>query len=108
MLKLKFYQIENVVVMKVLEQDNKDDLFFKYGELTLRCIDYPAIEDDNTIYLQGNDDENNNKLSCYDFETNKKAEDFINKAMAAVKAYNKKYSQTEAENSIKLKEFIAE
>ena len=107
MLKLKFYQVENVVLMKVLEQDNKEDLYFTYDGLIFECIDYPAIEN-NRIYLQGSDDENNNKLSCYDFETSEKAKNFIDKAIHAVKAYNKEYSQTEDEPEIKIQEFIAE
>ena len=108
MLKLKFYQVENVVLMKVLEQDNKEDLYFAYDDFILQSMDYPEIYNEDKIYLQGSDEDNNNKMSCYDFETSEKAENFINKAMAAVKEYNRKYSQTEAENSIKLKEFIAE
>ena len=107
MLKLKFYQVENVVLMKVLEQDDVD-VYFNYDDFILQSMDYPEIYDENKIYLQGSDEDNNNKMSCYDFETNEKAENFINKAMLAVKEYNRRYSQTEAENSIKLKEFIAE
>lgn len=108
MLKLKFYQIENVVLMKVLEQDNKEDLYFEYEDLILLSMDYPAIDDGNRIYLQGSDEDQNNKMSCYDFETNEEAENFINKAMLAVKAYNKKHSQTEDEHRIEIQEFIAE
>ena len=108
MLKLKFYQVENVVLMKVLEQDNKENLYFEYEDLLLHSMDYPTIFDENRIYLQGSDEDKNNKMSCYDFETNEEAEKIINKAMLAVKEYNRLYSQTEEENSIKLKEFIAE
>lgn len=108
MLKLKFYQVENVVIMKVLEQDNKENLYFKYENLLLQSIDCPAIDSEYKIYLQGSDYENNNKLSCYDFETSEEAKNFIDKAIHAVKAYNKEYSQTEDEPEIKIQEFIAE
>ena len=107
MLKLKFYQVENVVLMKVLEQDDVD-VYFNYDNFILQSIDYPSIDDDNRIYLQGSDEDNNNKMSCYDFGTNEKAKHFINKASLAVKAYNEKYSQKEDEQEIVFKEFIAE
>ena len=108
MLRLKFYQIENVVLMKVLEQDNKENLYFQYDNLLLQSLDCPAIDDENHIYLQGSDEDSNNKMSCYDFETNEQAENFINKASKAVKEYNRRYSQTEIESQIKINEFYAE
>lgn len=107
MLRLKFYQIENVVVMKVLEQDRRN-INFTYKGLTLESIDHPEIREGDFIYLRGDEEKKDNNLACHDFETNEAAKKFIDCAMEVVRAYNKEYSQIKDEPEIKIQEFIAE
>ena len=47
MLKVEFKQVENVVLMKVLEQGDEIELgcgcFFEYGDIKLCSVSYPQI-----------------------------------------------------------------
>ena len=98
MLKVKFMQYKNVVVMEILEQSKEDQErlfcrpFVASNDFALSCGEQPEIVDDidvRTIYLIGNNVLRN--TTCYDFKTEENAKDFIEEALLAIKEYNKRY-----------------
>lgn len=109
MLKLKFYQIENIVLMKVLEQSEKGFNYCGENGFTLRSSIVPDINiAEKIIYLRGTCEERDSLLTAVDFSTPKAALDFIAKAQELVAEYNEKKCFQEAkEENLIINEFIA-
>jgi hypothetical protein len=91
MLKVKFMQYKNVVIMEILEQAMEDyerleqQEFKASNGFRLECETYPEIVNETKIFLKGTDEGN---TTCYDFETKAKAQDFVVQASIAIKEYN--------------------
>jgi hypothetical protein len=92
MLKVKFMQYKNVVIMEILEQSMRDyenlseHPYRALNGFILKCENYPEIINLDKVYLKGSLSENN--TTCHDFETVEDAENFITRATAAIKEYN--------------------
>lgn len=92
MLKVKFMQYKNVVIMEILEQamgdyENLSEHPFRaLNGFVLECEDYPEIISIDKVYLKGSHSENN--TTCHDFETVEDAENFVIRATSAIKEYN--------------------
>ena len=89
MLKIKFWRIENVLCMKILEQD-KDvfDYNFMYNSsngLTICSLDYPEfVLDEDRLYIRGEDTSYDNKVSSYEFNTVEEAKKFLERCVFAI------------------------
>lgn len=91
MLKVEFKQIENVVLMKVLEQGKEIELgygdFFEHNGIKLISSRCPYICPDK-LYVKGDADLNqDNYVSC-SFNTSEKAEGYIARFNEVINAYN--------------------
>ena len=99
MLKVKFMQYQNVVLVEILEQTMRDserlntNFFRGSNGFVLDSEDYPEIINETKMYLKGKS--TNNNITCCDFETEELAEDFINRASLAIKEYNESYGKEE-------------
>lgn len=97
MLKVKFMQYKNVIIMEVLEQsmedyENLSEYPFRASNgFVLECEDYPEIITTDKVYLKGRKSENN--IACCDFTTEEFAKNFVEQASLAIKEYNKKYRE---------------
>ena len=94
MLKVKFWRIENVVLMKVLEQGdeiNKGTGCFYQDKLTKMNIysrEMPALYP-TSIYVKGTNNDYNNLLASINLNSVSDAEKFYNQAIQTIKHYNK-------------------
>ena len=102
MLKVKLWRIENVVVMKILEQGDEIKrgcgTFFEFKGFKLRSIHSPGLNlgvmlvrgsGKNSYYDYG-------AISC-DFKTCAEAKNYIDKATEAIRAYNQSLLSKEKE-----------
>ena len=86
MLKVKFWKIENVVLMKVLEQGNEicrgAGIFYKDKEtgLTLASSLYVAISRD-VLYVKGEKRQDDNNIVTRNLNTITESNDFYNRAI---------------------------
>lgn len=90
MLRVKFWRIENVVLMKVLEQgeDTRGKLKFKAkNKFIIRSIMCPALQPD-TLYIRGINKETDNEVHFTYFSGAPAAINFISQAKEAVAEYN--------------------
>lgn len=99
MLKVKFWRIGNVVCMKVLEQPEElrlgdGSLIIEKNGLSIFSDGYPNIVDEDSLYIRGDEDQFDNTISCYDFDTEKRAKEYIEKVVNAIDELNKKYKFT--------------
>ena len=113
MLKVKFIQIENVVVMKVLEQSKKDtenlkEHFNSQNGMSLKSWNFPEISDHITIYLRGKDTNADTSYASYTFESIDDANKFINNAKKAINEFNTKFDFLEEDEEVKIKTIIAQ
>ena len=115
MLKVKFMQIENVVVMKVLEQSKKDTEILKedfnsQNGMCLRSCEYPEISDSVVIYLRGKDTNNDTLYTSYSFGSIDNANEFINNAKGAINEFNEKFKSLndEKDEEVKIYTIIAQ
>lgn len=103
MLKIKLARIENVILMKILEMDERlrhidmpiyhcptiDDSYFSNIEIAsfmTPCI--KKLDNNIQVYIGGQSKDQDNKLSAYEFETNEMAISFINELTFAIKNIN--------------------
>ena len=90
-LKLKIYNIKNVVLMEVLQQDEslrgKGKICEASNgfEIKSNCCPSLFIKE---IYIKGENEELDNILCCREFKTAKQAEEYVQKAKAAIEEYN--------------------
>lgn len=110
-LKLKLWQAENVVLMKVLEQDEITrgiGLLFEYGGLQLRSTSRPTLYGD-AVLINGNNTSWDNWISSTSFSTASRATEYIQKVLNLVREYNKTFNtDTDIPTDNEVKIFIAE
>lgn len=91
MLKVEFKQIENVVLMKVLEQGNEIKLgcgcFFEHNNVKLCSLSYPQIFS-HSLYVKGKSECPQDVYGSISFDTPKKASEGIVKFTECIDAYN--------------------
>lgn len=108
MLKLKIWQIENIVLMKVLEQDestrNKYKLY-KNRDLEIVSAFMPQMYR-NIIYVRGSAEEKDDIISVFYAHSIKDAEEYIAKVQRAVHEYNTQQEQKEKNNDDVVKVYI--
>ena len=92
MLKVEFKQIENVVLMKVLEQGDEIELgcgcFFEYGDIKLCSVSYPQIHP-YSLYVKGKSECSQDVYGSISFDTPEEASECIMKFTECIDAYNK-------------------
>lgn len=91
MLKVEFKQIENVVLMKVLEQGNEIELgcgcFFEHNDVKLCSLSYPQIFS-HSLYVKGKSEHTQDTYASVSFDTPKEAAEYIVKFTECIDAYN--------------------
>lgn len=91
MLKVEFKKVENVVLMKVLEQGEEIELghgdFFNHNGIKLSSLNCPSICSD-TLYVKGIANINQDNYISFSFSTSEKAEEYIAKFNEVINAYN--------------------
>lgn len=113
MLKVKFWKIENVVLMKVLEQGNEicrgAGVFYKDKEtgLTLASNLYVAISRD-VLYVRGEKRQDDNSIVTRNLNTITESNDFYNRAIKTIQNYNRSLSEQSNSEDVKIDCFIAE
>ena len=111
MLKIKFWRIENVILMKILEQGNEikrgDCRFNTSNGVEIISYENPALSYD-TIYLRGNSKELDETVSTYDCITNEVAKEQLKAYVEAVKEYNNSLRQPTAKDVEDTETVIAE
>lgn len=91
MLKVEFKQIENVVLMKVLEQGNEIKLgcgcFFEHNDVKLCSLSYPQIFS-HSLYVKGKSECPQDVYGSISFDTPEEASECIMKFTECIDAYN--------------------
>lgn len=97
MLKVKFWRIENVVLMKILEQgdeiDRTCDAFYSDGNIRLISRRVPALCSD-AIFVRGGNDRCDNNVSTKAFDTVEDAKTALSKYIHAISEYNRSLTET--------------
>ena len=110
MLKIKFWRIENVILMKILEQGDeieRGNFSFKASNgVSLCSATNPAVSYD-MIYLRGGSKELDETVSAYDCITNEGAKACLKAYIEAVKEYNDNLQHTSAEDIEDIETVIA-
>jgi flagellar assembly factor FliW len=112
-LKLKLWRIENVILMKVLQQDESTrdrDFGFSASNGMSIFSDYCPDIDTDGIYINGENRNKDNIMSVCECETDIEAIATINNILLLVKEYNESISNTETQLTEKedIHTFIAE
>lgn len=98
MLKVEFKQVENVVLMKVLEQGKEIELghgvFFKHNDVKLISSGYPSIYPD-TLCVKGTANFNQDNYASHSFNTSEEAEEYIAKFTEVINAYNESVKEND-------------
>lgn len=91
MLKVEFKQIENVVLMKVLEQGDEIKLgcgcFFEHNDVKLCSLSYPQIFS-HSLYVKGKSECPQDIYGSISFDTPEKASEYIVTITDCIDAYN--------------------
>ena len=91
MLKVEFKQIENVVLMKVLEQGDEIELgcgcFFEHNDVKLCSLSYPQIFS-HSLYVKGKSECPQDVYGSISFDTPEEASEHIAKFTKCIDAYN--------------------
>ena len=91
MLKVEFKQIENVVLMKVLEQGDEIELgcgcFFEHNDIKLCSVSCPEIYS-YSLYVKGKSEQTQDIYASVSFDTPEKASKYIVKFTECIDAYN--------------------
>ena len=91
MLKVEFKQIENVVLMKVLEQGNEIKLgcgyFFEHNDVKLCSLSYPQIFS-HSLYVKGKSECPQDIYGSISFDTPEEAAEHIVKFTKCIDTYN--------------------
>ena len=91
MLKVEFKQIENVVLMKVLEQGDEIKLgcgcFFEHNDVKLCSLSYPQIFS-HSLYVKGKSECPQDVYGSISFDTPEEAAEYIAKFTECIDAYN--------------------
>ena len=91
MLEIKFWRIENSIVMKVLEQGEEIERgsfsFRTSNEITIKSTYYPQIEEDY-LFVRGTNVALDTATSSIDFPSVEVAKKYLKMYIEAVKEYN--------------------
>lgn len=91
MLRVEFKQIENVVLMKVLEQGDEIKLgcgcFFEHNDVKLCSLSYPQIFS-HSLYVKGKSECPQDIYGSISFDTPEKASEYIVTITDCIDAYN--------------------
>lgn len=112
MLKIKFWRIENTIVMKILEQGDEikrgRGSFFQHEGVELRSCAYPCLYT-NEILVCGHNQWQDNRCSSLELDNIEKAKSTLRKYIAVIKAYNQKLILSgDNQNEDDIEEVIAE
>ena len=111
MLKIKFWRIENVILMKILEQGDeieRDNFEFKASNgIGLHSRLEPEMADE-IIYLRGRDISQDTQAVDKFFDTSEEAKTCLKAYIEAVKEYNNSLQQPAAEDVEDIETVIAE
>ena len=98
MLKVEFKQIENVVLMKVIEQGNEIELgcgcFFEHNGIKLYSAFYPDIYS-SSLYVKGKSDDVQDVYTSKSFNTPEEVSEHIAKFTECIDAYNDSVKETD-------------
>ena len=97
MLKIKFWRIENFIVMKILEQGDeieRDNFRFKASNDIVFCSKKDPEICLTDLYLRGTNISNDNRCSAWSFTTSEKAKEMLKAYVEAVKEYNNSLPQS--------------
>ena len=109
MLKLKLWQIENIVLMKVLEQDidiRGKGLLYDNNVMRIHSTDAPDLQV-NDIYVRGVEDSVDDLVVVYESYSVQGAGEYIAKVKEVVHEYNMQ-QQGKWDNDDDVKVYIAE
>ena len=111
MLKIKFWRIENVILMKILQQGDEIERgrfeFKASNGVSLRSATTPAAAY-NIIYLRGNSKESDETVSAYGCITNEGAKARLKTYIEAIKEYNNSLQHAAVEDVEDIETVIAE
>lgn len=111
MLKIKFWRIENVVLMKVLEQGEEIERgcgeFFRTDYLGLVSMYNPGILI-NKLFVRGKDEEDDNMVISWGFQNREEAKLYIERATEAIHACNQSIAEKPEPRSDDIETVIAE
>lgn len=111
MLKIKFWRIENVILMKILEQGDEIERgkfeFEASNGVEFLSVKNPALSCD-TIYLRGRSKELDENVSAFDCVGREGAEAQLKAYAEAVKEYNNSLEHPTAEDVEDIETVIAE
>ena len=97
MLKVKFWRIENVVLMKILEQGDEikrgNGNFFSDGDITLSSKTFPEMCD-STLYVCGDRQTSDNGIEIKEYGTIENAKTALSKYIHAISEYNRSLTET--------------
>ena len=94
-LRLKLWRIKNVVLMKVLEQDESlrgKGFIFETYDFKIWSVTNPCLTFDDTFYIRGTVSECDNNITCREFDCADKAQNYIQTVIDTVRAYNESIS----------------
>ena len=111
MLKVKFIQIKNVVLAKILQQNEetrgKYELYTystTNGRIyTISSNKSPEIQiksNNNMLYIKGDFSDLDDCISCHSFSNEKEAETFIQNMSTCINLYNQHNSSSVSESSL--------
>ena len=111
MLKIKFWRIENVILMKILEQGDEIERgkfeFEASNGVKLQSRHNPVMHN-KTIYLRGRDISHDAQVISEYFNTSEEAREQLKAYVEAVKEYNNSLEHPTAEDGEDIETVIAE
>lgn len=111
MLKIKFWRIENVILMKILEQGDEIErgkFEFEASNDVKLCSQFEPEIDDTKIFLRGTNISRDKQVVNSCFFTPEKARIRLKAYAEAVKEYNNSLQQSAAEDVEDIETVIAE
>ena len=111
MLKIKFWRIENVILMKILEQGDEIErgkFEFEASNDVKLCSQLEPEIDDKKIYLRGTNISWDKQVVNSYFGTSEEAKERLKSYVEAVKEYNNSLQQSAAEDVEDIETVIAE
>ena len=103
MLKIKFWRIENVIVMKILEQGDEikrgDFKFVASNGIKLRSATYPQICT-SKLFIQGKFESFDKDVEICTYNTSEEAKACLKSYIEAVREYNNSLQQSVDKDSV--------
>ena len=101
MLKIKFWRIENVILMKILEQGDEIERgkfeFKASNGVKLRSVTNPQICT-SELFIQGEFESFDKNVEICTYNTSEEAKEWLKAYVEAVKEYNNRLQHTTAED----------